>query len=153
MGYWSSLPSDLNNRIITLPQTDHPEMSSILSELCSIAAISKSKRERDALRVDWEFIGYMLDRLYFWIFMALVIISTTCILASAYLNKEHAIIPHLHQNIQPDNHDDSALYFGTACWKAQDSHVCYSYITLYHYHRKNAFVRSSVRLISHHSRG
>ena len=119
-----SSSSDLNNQLSTSsgsptsPSTNAPELSSILSEVRTISASTKMKRNREGLRDDWEMIGYMLDRVYFWLFMVLVIVSSASILAIAYHTKTQEISSHAHLADDADgaNVTDSAIsYFDTPC--------------------------------------
>ena len=69
------------------------------NELEFITKVQHERNRREALRVDWELIGTMLDRLYFWIFLLAVSSSSSYILYKAYKAKDEF-----------DQHDHSGSY-------------------------------------------
>ena len=94
-----SLPADIllntsMNADSILPASEGGELNAtegamreISSELRVITRMKEQKTRRDALRLDWELIGTMLDRMYFWVFLLVVSLSST-ILWKAYKAKE-----------------------------------------------------------------
>lgn len=61
----------------------------ILSEMEFMSKVSSYKWKLEVLRLNWELIGIMLDRIYFWVFLLIVTTSTTYILWSAYAAQDH----------------------------------------------------------------
>ena len=76
-------------------------LGEILNEVEYITSMNEELKRREALRLDWEVIGYMLDRLYFWIFLFMVIFSALYILGLAYIEK-HKIVAEFEKHVRND---------------------------------------------------
>ena len=97
-----SLPTELStisqSPLMEIPQTHNHEMKlagndlevehslkRVFSQIEFITKIKAERNRREALRIDWELLGTMLDRLYFWFFMIIVLVSNVYILSSVYV--------------------------------------------------------------------
>ena len=84
-------PSQMNHSAQGTTKNNNEEeevTGEILKEMQFITAMDEERNRREALRLDWEVIGYMLDRLYFWVFLVMVIFTALYILGLAYISKQ-----------------------------------------------------------------
>ena len=66
---------------------DDLKLDQILSHVETIRGIQARRAKMEALRIDWEIIGYMMDRLYFVLFVLMSVFSISGIFATACFMK------------------------------------------------------------------
>ncbi|XP_042330075.1 acetylcholine receptor subunit beta isoform X2 [Sceloporus undulatus] len=67
---------------ITLP----PDLKSAMNAVLYIAEQLQEQDDYDALREDWEYVAFVVDRLFFWTFIVFTGIGTLCIFLDAVLH-------------------------------------------------------------------
>ena len=75
-------------------------VTNVFTQIQYITEFKTEKNRREALRIDWELLGIMLDRLYFWLFMIMVLVSNVYILSSGYVARRGL------NNTWQTNHDE-----------------------------------------------
>nr|XP_060638965.1 acetylcholine receptor subunit beta-like [Anolis sagrei ordinatus] len=67
---------------VTLP----PDLKSAMNAVLYIAEQLQEEEDHDALREDWEYVAFVVDRLFFWTFIIFTSIGTLSIFLDALLH-------------------------------------------------------------------